>query len=573
MRKTSKMLTFALSATMAASLCACSGSTQESTGSSGASKESTAPTQSETPSESETTPEPQGTGVVVESGKGIDFEDGNFSFLTVNTEFAGSGAGDVSVTDINGSKALKISAQEAELGGDTGETVGKAPAITIDAAGLLGESSADVASVQMDVTLAYADGTFRAASGTIYGGNSAASVNKAFSVYLSRKNPSTIKLDGIKFKGEETDCVTISLNKTVASGGQYPDVYVDNIIFLDASGKAMAVDSSVEFNEACLGKADWSNNVKEVYGEVDLGIGGHQQNNWWPEACNSFTFDKDVADAMGYAYVDPAVIGKDSVFTIYFSCDDPETTMQDFWKVPYIRVQQWEDLKVDGQQIKTYNNTKFKKTDFEPVINKDGDGKLLETTFVNNSWTILQITNEQIVEATGVEDWYNHVQFLGVADKNNEGFTIAKVTVGRYKTGPVTYLTANENSGTCSNWGQAWRESTLKNDGGTLDPEIFKPGVVFEVQFLAEEADAEQPFPLEMICQSWSEAADGSKATGWAKVAPFACGENTAWFSYDDIVNSFKSDNFAELLDAVYVGDCNSKLTVTSVGYMLPEGE
>ena len=570
MKKTKLGLALLLSATMAASLTACSGGgTTEPT-------KEPAPSETQKPKETEVETETEfsgfaDTGVKVESGKGLDFEDGKCSFAILNTVISGGAEGTLSVADFNGSKALKAEVSDrtisrAESANDY--TGSASPYIAISAAGLLGDRAKDVASVQADVGVVYETGEFGAASGTIYGGNSKASTSKAFTVLLETKNPRTVKLEGIEFSGTAEDIIMISLTNFGNPASSFPTVYVDNVIFYDKDGKAIEIaDPSYEITEAALGVLDWSNSTVKPATETDLGIKGAQtENGWWPIASNSLSFDKDAAELKKWTYVDPATIKPGMVFTIYFTTDVDAVAKGGWWQVPYFRCQQWDDLKEDGstEVIKTYDNPiKFAKTDFAPKIGEKVDEVPGEDTKVNKSWNIAQVSYEEIAELTGDEEWPYHTQFFGVADMGME-VTIDKVTIGT----PGVYgeeIMITDASGTSSGWGQAVNFMTVKNDGGTFDPAVIVPGTTFKVTYSAEDADPDQPAPLELIFQSWT---DGNKV-GWAKIAPYAFDESTAYFSYDDAVKAFGTDDFVTYLDKVYVGDCNSKLTFYSLSYIV----
>ncbi len=123
--------------------------------------------------------------------------------------------------------------------------------------------------------------------------------------------------------------------------------------------------------------------------------------------------------------------------------------------------------------------------------------------------------------------------------------------------GSAATLVMTGGSGSSSGWGQAAIYGTIKNDGGTLDPALFKEGCTVVVNYTASAIDTEQVSPLELIFQSWSGG------EGWAKVSPTSFNETEATFSYEDIVAVYGSD--FTTLDAMNVGDCNSSLTVLQV--------
>lgn len=579
MRKTARMLlALGMSVAMVASLAGCnSKTTTETTAATQATEEGTT-VSSETEEATEEAGGYANTGVTVEEGKGIDFEDGNSGFITFDTVVAGANDGEVSIVDFNGSKAAKLDTADRSIGvdatGATTETPVTTPYIAIDVSTLLGDKVVDCKGIQFDLAAEYSDGEFHAISGSVYAGNSTGAKNDTYSVYIEKSNPKTITFtdDSIAFTTEEPNIFMFSVSTVGAPATEIPTLYIDNIIFLDADGNAIEIaDDASEFNEAGMGVIDWSNGVKEPVGEVTLtGVGGDQNNNWWPVDTNMMTTDQDVADAMGYNYVDPSLLTPDSVITIYFTCDTQAVNDGGAWQAPYLRLGQWDELSVDGEVVKTLSyDTKFTGTDISPIIDKDetitGDGitsfdQIQEDTMINKSWSIVQYTYAQIAEVTGDENWPNDLTFMGIADMGMD-FVIDKVTIGTVSSGDAVSI-ANA-TGSSSNWGQAVTLTTIKNDNGTFDPAVITPGTKFIVDFTAENVDDSQAAPLELIFQSWSGG------EGWAKVAPATCTDSQAIFEYDDIVAAYGGlDNFEETLDAINVGDCNCNLTVIGVSYV-----
>ena len=580
MRKTAKaLLALGMSAAMVAGLVACGNTTDSGDSTTAQETESVTNNDSSADETEEETEEEGGyasTGVTVESGKGIDFEDGNSGFIVFDTVVAGSGAGSVEVVDFNGSKAAKLVADDTSVGVDaTGastETPTATPYIAIDAGSLLGDKIADCKGIQMDLAVEYSDGSFSAVSGSIYAGNSAGAESDTWSVYMAKGNPKTISMtmDSSEFSAEDANIFMVSLSTVGAPATEVPTIYIDNIIFLDADGNALEIgDTSVEFNEAGMGVVDWSNGVQQPMGETVLaGVSGTQSGGWWPQDSLMMTCDQDVADAMGYTYVDPALLTSDSVITIYFTDDTDAINDSGAWQTPYIRSGQWDDLTVDDEKIKDFSyDVKISNTDVSPYINKDEtiDGtsfdQIQPDTMVNKSWAIVQYTYAQIAETMEDDNWPTDLTWFGIADMGTN-VTIDKVTIGTVSAGESVAI-ANA-TGSSSGWGQAVTLTTIKNDNGVLDPAIITPGTIFVVDFTAtdtnEEDDTEAP--LELILQSWS----GGES--WAKVAPYSCSDSQALFSYDDMVAAYGDSNFEETLDNLLVGDCDCNLTVIGVSYI-----
>ncbi len=182
----------------------------------------------------------------------LDFEDGNSAFLGLSMAKGNADKATLSVTDFNGSKALKV------------EGTGKVPYVAFNVDGLLGENITKLASVTFDVGVdAGADGKFYAVSGKIYA-YAGAELNETsddWSVYLKRSNPKTASatLDESFIAGagnnivisKETDNAQTKLGTPVA-------FYLDNIRFLDAEGKELPLDTSAVYEDATV-EADLSN--------------------------------------------------------------------------------------------------------------------------------------------------------------------------------------------------------------------------------------------------------------------------------------------------------------------------
>lgn len=107
-----------------------------------------------------------------------------------------------------------------------------------------------------------------------------------------------------------------------------------------------------------------------------------------------------------------------------------------------------------------------------------------------------------------------------------------------------------EGEASCSSWGQAWEAQTIKNDGGTFDPELLQPGSAVYVTYTG--------VTPELIMQSWSGG------EGWAKVTSAEDDGSVAAFVYDDFVSSYKTDDFSNL-DKLIVGAADGDVTVKKI--------
>lgn len=117
-------------------------------------------------------------------------------------------------------------------------------------------------------------------------------------------------------------------------------------------------------------------------------------------------------------------------------------------------------------------------------------------------------------------------------------------------------------------WGQSFVYFTC-NDGkhdGNFDATWITPDSEVLVEFTYE-GEQYSTSPVELIWQTWDDgpvAPDPDVNRTWNKVAPYDFDETSARFSYEDIVNSYGTDNFTTVY-AINVGDTGVKLTVTAL--------
>ena len=138
------------------------------------------------------------------------------------------------------------------------------------------------------------------------------------------------------------------------------------------------------------------------------------------------------------------------------------------------------------------------------------------------------------------------------------------VAVAMFATMAITVSAADtvlfEGEESCNAWGQAVQFNTLKNDGGTLDPEIFTEGTTVVVEYTPAAAIGEDEQNIEIVFQSWT---DGN-TNEWAKVAPTTDDGKVATFTYADIVKVV-TDDIPTYLDNFIVGGGHVGITVTKV--------
>lgn len=284
------------SAMIIASLAGCSNSSSSNDNSSGtdASSDASASTDADASSDASTDESqdnaPAGTDTIepdytVESGKVIDFEDGNVSFLTQNEANLAADEATIEVADFNGSKALKVSPNST--------ATGKVFEVGFDVNALLGDKVADVASVSMQIGVEAVDGNYYPCTGTIKQ-NSTDVNSTTWVTYLEEKNPVNVTVEFSATYDPETDNVLVVTKDTdsgsncdlaYASSNEYSTMYIDNIVFFDAAGNPLDVDTTVEFAAESYGTLDWSNLIEVtdqvvISGFADSGVGGYAQGAW-----------------------------------------------------------------------------------------------------------------------------------------------------------------------------------------------------------------------------------------------------------------------------------------------------
>ena len=173
MRKVKRIVTGALASALALSLTACGGSKPADT------------TENTTESAKDVIASATDTAKAgpVDADPSIDFEDGKFDFVKINTNKGGADNSELSIEDFGGSKALKVTNVD---GGNM--------FLGINVSALLGDAVADLATVQFDIGTESSDGNFYSTSGVIYtytGTDLAETKAGPWSVYIDTANPKT----------------------------------------------------------------------------------------------------------------------------------------------------------------------------------------------------------------------------------------------------------------------------------------------------------------------------------------------------------------------------------------------
>ncbi len=176
----------------------------------------------------------------------IDFADGNFSFLGVDTTAGNADACELSVVDYNGGKTLHV------------DVKAKVPYIALNIEGLLGENYTKLAAMSFDVGAELgSDGKFYSQSGKVYTvtGEDQVKTGHDWSVYRKNKNPKTAK---VTFSATLTAgigeylLITKETDTFMDSGrfaGEEPrDIYLSNLHFFDAQGNALPLELTAEWD-------------------------------------------------------------------------------------------------------------------------------------------------------------------------------------------------------------------------------------------------------------------------------------------------------------------------------------
>jgi hypothetical protein len=216
----------------------------------------------------------------VESGKVIDFEDGNIGFLKQNEANLVADSANVEVADFNGSKALKVSPNRNDSG--------IVYELGLDVNALLGDQVSKVASVSMQIGVLGSDGNFYPVTGSIKANSTDAS-STSWVTYVEDKNPNTATVTLETAYDPESDNV-LTITKDAQNGnngdkgydntGVYSTMYVDNIVFFDADGNALDVDTSATFAAESYGDLDWSNLIQVTDQVIISGFNAGATSGW-----------------------------------------------------------------------------------------------------------------------------------------------------------------------------------------------------------------------------------------------------------------------------------------------------
>ena len=429
--KAKKMAAFLMSAAMGISLCACGNGNAENTSADNVetTQETVQESAAETPAEDESA-EAGNEGETTPSGEAsIDFEDGLFGFVG-NDKVVSPSSDDAvfSVEDYNGSKALKVTTQ------------GKAPYIGFQMDALLGDKVSSLKTVEVTIGIENPDGEFNACSGNIYGlvGEDNTKTNEAWSVYLETGNPKVARYtvpDNQTFDANNSIVISLETDNGMNAGAAQANLYIDNVVFLDADGNVLEADTSAEYVAASTG--DDRSNLYAVSGAVNFEGFACKGDGW---AQDGFDMPQEIIDAL--------VPG--SVVEITYTSENG-----DMWLVM---------------------------PDAEAGWMRVGNGDSDIFAYRNNAGNIAQITYEQIAEVCGddVSTWGARMQC-----EASGAWEVTSVKVGTKST-PITVVGAVDFEGFACK-GDGWAQ-----DGFEMPQEIIDalvPGSVVEVSYSSENGD------------------------------------------------------------------------------------
>ena len=429
--KKRKLATIALaSAMMVTSFAAC-GNSESGTTAAGTTASSTQAASTEAPSTEAKTEAVTEKPVEEAVTPSVDFEDGKFAFVKVNSEKGGADKSELSVGDFNGSKALKVTNVE-----------GKNMFVGINVSALLGDKVGDLAEIRIEMGTENPD-KFAASSGTLYcytGEDNKEVKAGNWSVYVDSANPKVAKFDvsGAGFIAGKDNYVILS-KETDNSKTTPSHLWIDNITFLDKEGKTLTADTNAEFGHpagfsAASDRANLLGITKAVNWEGYQVSGGA-----WAQAGVAFTDEIKAALVPG------------SVIEIEF-----QSTTGNMWVVMNESAAGWMRVGVG-----------------------DADGSGQQYARVNNAKTIAQVTYEQIAAVCGedVGTWGSGFQCESDGD-----WSVSSVKVGM--AAPSYALVQAVNYDGFAVKGDAWAQAGAPLTDAVKEKLV--PGSMIEVSYKSE---------------------------------------------------------------------------------------
>ena len=406
----------------------------------------------------------------------IDFADGNFGFLGMDTTLGNADASELSVVDYNGGKALCVSPAAA----------GRVPYVSLNVEGLLGENLSRLAKITFDVGVELGtDGKFYAQSGKVYmvNGEDSSKQSADWSVYMERKNPKTavVTVPAGAFVAGRGD--TLQFSKEVDSfidskkfDGEAPrDFYVTNIQFFDAEGNVLPVDTTAEW-VAPVTEEDRSY-LYDVANAVEFPNFAYEGGGWSQDGTE-----------MPQEFLDALVPG--SVIEISYESEDG--TM---WIVLPDAAAGWSRVANDGSAA------------------------------INSSKNTCQITYEQIAAVCGEDKstWGARLQC-----EAGSAWKVYSVKVGQKVARKVATPVASFDGFSCE--GGAWSQNGFDIPENVLDALV--PGTALQIDFESE--DGSMWIVMPDCTAGWMRVAQGAASISGGKAyityeqIVEACGEDKA---------------------------------------------
>ena len=406
----------------------------------------------------------------------IDFADGNFGFLGMDTTLGNADASELSVVDYNGGKALCVSPAAA----------GRVPYVSLNVEGLLGENLSRLAKITFDVGVELGtDGKFYAQSGKVYmvNGEDGSKPSADWSVYMERKNPKTavVTVPAGAFVAGRGD--TLQFSKEVDSfidskkfDGEAPrDFYVTNIQFFDAEGNVLPVDTTAEW-VAPVTEEDRSY-LYDVANAVEFPNFAYEGGGWSQNGAE-----------MPQEFLDALVPG--SVIEISYESEDG--TM---WIVLPDAAAGWSRVANDGSAA------------------------------INSSKNTCQITYEQIAAVCGEDKstWGARLQC-----EAGSAWKVYSVKVGQKVARKVATPVASFDGFACE--GGAWGQNGFDIPENVLDALV--PGTALQIDFESE--DGSMWIVMPDCTAGWMRVAQGAASISGGKAyityeqIVEACGEDKA---------------------------------------------
>lgn len=518
MRKT-KLLACLIAGALAVSLTACGNSSSSSSGD-GTKAETQAGTKA--PEESTTAGDAQTEKVEAS----LDFEDGKFAFIAPYLKPADASEVELSVADFNGSKALQITNKG-----------GKSPYVGIDVASLLGAKIADVAKVQMDIGVKFADGEFSAVQGRAFTwtGAELTETEYGWSVYMENKNPAraTFDIKKVSFTADSKNIMIIGLNpanSADAAKASAATLYIDNIAFYDANDKLIDADSAAEFDAPDgFAKAERDPNLWTLANPVTLD-GFAVSAKGWNQAGRALTDEEKALFVPG------------SIIEIAYKCDNP------VWMV-YVGA--------DGATCATGKDWQR--------FGVDENNGFATLGNVDDAGTIVQFTYEQIAEFLGDDflDKIGQLQCEGQAD-----WEVYSVSIGQKSNytalTDVTELADFAVSNTA--WSQTGRALTDEEKA------LFVPGSIVEVAYKCSEpvwlvCTGAEPFTKYMGSNTqWQRVGVVNPEKDFTTTGSVNADGDRIQFTYEQIVEQLGDDWLDKLGELQCEGQADWEVYSVSIG-------